>query len=128
MKKGILIFFSTIIICCGTAAIIYFYLFTETTIYFPTSDSVTCDISGSRRHVSFTPTLVIKERGKDKFLTKNLVKINDIILFTVREYTEEELLRNNINEQLSREIIFKLSTEFKIDYIDEIIFSGFVIV
>lgn len=127
MKKGILVFLSSIIICCGTAAIIYFYFFTEAKIYFPTSDSVICDISESRKHVQFVPVLVINERGKEKFLSKNIVKINDIILFSVREYTEEELRKNDINEKLSRDIINKLYREFQIDYIEEIIFSEFVI-
>lgn len=128
MNKGVMIFLMILVILGGGAAFVYFNFFTETTEYFTVSDTVVCNISDSRHHVQFKPILILNEKRKEKFLTKNQAKISDIILFTVRQYTEEELRKKDVQEKLSKEIINKLYWEFEIEYIQEIVFSEFVII
>ena len=62
-----------------------------------------------------------------EYLTKNNHIIRDIIVFTLRSKTEEELRSQNIDKTLRKEIVQRISEQMDIDYITAVYFNDYVI-
>jgi flagellar FliL protein len=61
------------------------------------------------------------------YLTENNHIIRDIIVFTLRSKTEEELRSQDIDKTLRQEIVQRISEQMGIDYIQTIYFNDYVI-
>jgi flagellar FliL protein len=62
-----------------------------------------------------------------EYLTENNHIIRDIIVFTLRSKTEDELRSNDIEKTLRDEIVNSLATKMGLDYIQTIYFNDYVI-
>ena len=73
---------------------------------------------------------VVLELNTDKqieFLDENLYMIRDTIIFSLREYTEDELRSTDIQNTINAELVTKLSNQLGVDYIQKVYFTDFVI-
>ena len=64
---------------------------------------------------------------KEEFLTENNHIIRDVIIFTLREYTEEELRSSDIEGILDAELVANLESALGVEYIQRVYFDDFVI-
>ncbi len=85
------------------------------------------DIKNSNRLLK---TDIIIHAADDTLLptfTENSHKIRDIIIFTLREKTGDQLQSSTIQQELRDEIIKKLNVEFETDTFQTLYFNEFVI-
>jgi flagellar FliL protein len=61
------------------------------------------------------------------YLTENNYIIRDIIVFTLRSKTEEELRSQDIDQALRQEIVQRISEKMEIDYITMVYFNDYVV-
>lgn len=127
MKKVLIIVTSLVVTTASIGIFFYVRSLPAPTLYFEPAKSMTSNMSDSKQFLKFTPVLVLNERGHDKFLTENASKVCNIILFSIRSKTEDELRDPNINQTLSREIVAKLQQDLNIEYVVDVTFSEFVI-
>lgn len=134
MKKKLIIII-VIILVVGAAGAYFFlndkpaekvYSFYEPGDYFVTN------IKDSKALIKTTIVLELhadeKElEGINEFLKENNHILRDIIVFTLRSKTEEELRAQNIDETLRTEIVKSISEKMEIDYISAVYFNDYVI-
>lgn len=95
--------------------------------YYVPGDFFVTNIKDSRYLLKTTIVLELSKEGMDEYLTDNNHIIRDVIVFTLREKTEEELRTSGIQDEIRREIVDRLSKEMEIDYLTTIYFNDFVI-
>ncbi len=131
MKK-ILIIVGGVLVVAGAA--VYFLFLApppepETMFYVP-GDYFVTNIADSTRLLKATIVLEISTTQKDevtKYLTENNHILRDVIVFTLRSKTEEELRSQGIEDQLRTEIVRNLKEKMGLDYITTIYFNDYVI-
>lgn len=94
--------------------------------YDPGRDFVT-DVSASNKHVKIKLIIEFENSKHKKFLEQNNHKIQDLILFTIRDKDEETLKSKDIKQILTREIIESLKNEYGIDSAKMVYFNEFVV-
>ena len=62
-----------------------------------------------------------------EYLTEHNHIIRDIIVFELRQKTEEELRALDVNTTLRKEIVDELSKQMGLDYIQNIYFNDYVV-
>jgi flagellar FliL protein len=132
MKKKIIIVVVIALVAVGAAA--YFLLFSgpaePKTGYYTPGDYFVTNIKGSERLVKVTLVLGISSTDLKK-AQKELTEVNhvirDIIVFTLRDKTEDDLRSDSIKEVLNTELVKKLNEGLGVDYITTIYFNDFVI-
>jgi len=131
MKKIIIIIVAVLLVAGGVA----YFLFLkpapppETSFYSPGDNFVT-NIKDSVRLLKCSVVLEISTTDTEKvtdYLTENNHVIRDIIVFTLREKTEDELRSLGVEEGLREEIKKNISEKMGIDYLQKVYFNDFVI-
>jgi len=132
MKKKVIIIVVIALVAVGAAA--YFLFLSgpgepKDGFYTP-GDYFVTNIKNSERLVKVTLVLGISTPDLVK-AQKQLTEVNhvirDIIVFSLREKTEDELRADSIKETLNKELVKKLNEWLGIDYITTIYFNDFVI-
>ena len=100
------------------------------TIYYVPGDYFVTNITDSTRLLKTTIVLELSTAEADKvteYLTENNHILRDIIVFTLRSKTEDELRSNGIEETLRTELVNNLESKMGLDYIVTIYFNDYVI-
>lgn len=131
MKKKLIII---ILILAVVGAALYFFVFSgpkkpEISYYTP-GDYFVTNIKDSTRLVKVTIVLGLESTdptGTEEYLTKVNHVIRDIVVFTLRDKTEEELRSDAIRDTLTVELVKNINEGLGVDYIKTIYFNDFVI-
>lgn len=132
MNKKVIIIV-VLVLVVGVAAA-YFLLFSgpkepQEGFYTP-GDYFVTNIKDSTRLVKVTLVLGLSTpdpaKAQEELTAVNHV-IRDIIVFTLRDKTEEDLRSDSIRESLNTELVQKLNEGLGVDYITTIYFNDFVI-
>ena len=131
MKK-ILIIVAVAVIVAGAAVYLLFLMPPPApeTVYYVPGDYFVTNISDSTRLLKTTIVLEISTTDPDgvtEYLTENNHIIRDVIVFTLRNKTEDELRSNDIEKTLRSEIVNNLESKMGLDYIVTIYFNDYVI-
>jgi len=130
MKKIIIIIIAVVVVAAGVAAYFVFFNDREPPVirvsYVP-GDFFVTNIKDSKYLLKTTIVLELNKEGMEEYLTEYNHIIRDIIVFTLREKTEEELRGNGIQDELRAEIVEKLKNEMDIDYIVTVYFNDYVL-
>lgn len=131
MKK-ILIIIAIAVVVAGAAAYLLFFMPAPEpeTVYYVPGDYFVTNIADSTRLLKSTIVLELSTTDKEgvtKYLTENNHIIRDIIVFTLRSKTEDELRSNGIEDTLRTEIVGNLETKMGLDYMKTIYFNDYVI-
>jgi len=131
MKKVITII--VLILAVGAGAVYFLFLAPppepETIFYVP-GDYFVTNIKDSSRLLKTTIVFELSTTdpsGDQKYLTEHNHMLRDIIVFTLRSYSEDELRAEGIQDELRREIVEKLREQMNLDYIQTIYFNDYVI-
>lgn len=132
MKKKLIIIVVAVLVVGGAAA--YFLVFSgppqPQVGYYTPGDYFVTNIKDSSRLVKVTLVLGLltpePTKAQEELTQVNHV-IRDIIVFTLRDKTEDELRSDSIKESLNTELVKKLNEGLSIDYITTIYFNDFVI-
>ena len=131
MKKVIIIILAVLI--AGGAAVYFLFLTPPPkpeTIFYTPGDYFVTNIKDSEALIKVTIVLELSTTEPDKtneYLTANNHIIRDVIVFTLRGKTEEELRSQDIEKQLRTEIVSNLKEKMGLDYITTIYFNDYVI-
>ncbi|MGI6193206.1 MAG: flagellar basal body-associated FliL family protein [Christensenellales bacterium] len=134
MKKKIIIILAVVLALGGAAA--YFFLFSSPAenvySYYEPGDYFVTNIKDSRALIKTTIVLELNAPANEmdeinKYLKENNHVLRDIIVFTLRSKTEQELRAENIDETLRAEIVKSINEKMGIDYITSVYFNDYVI-
>ena len=100
--------------------------------YYEPGDYFVTNIKDSASLIKTTIVLELCVYEKDleditDYLTQNNHIIRDIVVFTLRSKTEEELRSQDIAETLRREIVQRISEQMDVDYISTVYFNDYVV-
>jgi len=131
MKK-ILIIVLVALIVAGAAVYLLFLMPPPApeTVYYVPGDYFVTNIADSTRLLKTTIVLELNTADPDgvtAYLTENNHILRDIIVFTLRSKTEEELRSNEVEKTLRDEIVNNLEKKMGLDYIETIYFNDYVI-
>lgn len=135
MKKKLIIIILAVVIIAAAVSVYFFVLKKapekEYSFYSP-GDYFVTNIKDSASLVKTTIVLELYAFESDMedittYLTENNHIIRDIIVFTLRSKTEEELRAQDIDKTLRQEIVQRISEQMDIDYIDTVYFNDYVI-
>ncbi len=131
MKKVITII---VLVLIAAGALTYFLFLAPPpevqTSYFVPGDYFVTNIKDSTRLLKVTIVIELSTTNPDEtqeYLTERSHIIRDNIVFLLRSKTEEDLRSNDIQKTLREEIVDRLKTELKLDYINTIYFNDYVI-
>ena len=131
MKKTIIIIVAVLLVAGGAVYFLFLKPAPEPEIsYYSTGDSFVTNVKDSLRFLKTTVVLEISATDTEKvqeYLKENNHVIRDIIVFTLRQKTEEELRSIGIEEQLREELRKNISKKMGIDYLQKVYFNDFVI-
>ena len=131
MKKIIIIIVAALLMAGGAVYFLFLKPAPEPEIsYYSTGDSFVTNVKDSLRFLKTTVVLEISATDTEKvqeYLKENNHVIRDIIVFTLRQKTEEELRSIGIEEQLREELRKNISKKMGIDYLQKVYFNDFVI-
>jgi len=96
------------------------------TSYVP-GDYFVTNIKDSARLLKTNVVLELTTDKAEEFLVANNHIIRDVIIFTLREHTEEELRSSGIEDILGVEIVTNLESALEIEYIQRVYFDDFVV-
>lgn len=134
MKKKLIIIILAVVIV--VAACLYFFVFQKPPVkeysFYSPGDYFVTNIKDSTSLIKTTIVLEIYAFEKDEekiteYLTENNHVIRDIIVFTLRSKTEDELRAQDIDQTLRQEIVQRISDQMDIDYIATAYFNDYVI-
>lgn len=135
MNKKLVIIIVVVLIA-AVAATLYFTMFKKppekiNNFYTP-GDFFVTNVKDSSSLIKTTIVLEINVYEKDlekitEYLTENNHVIRDIIVFTLRSKTEEELRAQDIDAILRQEIVQNISNQMDVDYITTVYFNDYVI-
>lgn len=135
MKKKLIIIILVVLIVVAAVCIYFFVLAKpaekEYSFYSP-GDYFVTNIKDSTSLVKTTIVLELYTYESDieditTYLTENNHIIRDIIVFTLRSKTEDELRSQDIDKTLRQEIVQRISDQMDIDYIATVYFNDYVI-
>ena len=135
MKKKIIIIIA-IILVVAVACIYFFVIAAEPSekvyCYYTPGDYFVTNIKDSSSLIKTTIVLELYVQEGDMedvtaYLTENNYMIRDIIVFTLRSKTEEELRSQDIDKTLRQEIVQCISEKMDVDYITTVYFNDYVI-
>lgn len=130
MKKVIIIIAAVVLVGAGVASYFLFFANKEpepVEVFYVPGDYFVTNIKDSKYLLKSTIVLELNQEEKEEYLTEYNHVIRDIIVFTLREKTEEELRSSGIQDVLRTEIVEKLQEEMGIDYIVYVYFNDYVI-
>lgn len=130
MKKIIIIIIAVVLVGAGVASYFLFFSNKEAPViraFYTPGDFFVTNIKDSKYLLKSTIVIELNEEGMDEYLTEYNHIIRDIIVFTLRDKTEDELRNSGIQEELRKEIVQKIKSEMDIDYVVDIFFNDYVI-
>ncbi len=92
-----------------------------------TGDCFVTNIKGSTRLLKTSIDFAVDDESHDDYLTENNGVIRDVIIFTLRKKTEAELRNEGSQDDLRKEIVKALKSEFDMEYLETVYFSEFVL-
>lgn len=135
MKKNLIIILVVVLLAGAAAA--YFLFFNNQPAekvysYYEPGDYFVTNIKDSRALIKTTIVLELHAPQNqmdtiNAYLKENNHILRDIIVFTLRSKTEEELRADNIDQTLREEIVKSISEKMGIDYISNVYFNDYVI-
>ena len=135
MNKKLIIIIAAVLVVAA-AVCVYFFVIAKPPekIYsdYEPGDYFVTNVKDSNSLIKTTIVLELYVYEKDldditEYLTKNNHIIRDIIVFTLRSKTEEELRSQDIDKTLRQEIVQSISEQMGIDYISTVYFNDYVI-
>jgi flagellar basal body-associated protein FliL len=131
MKKIIIIIVAAVLVVGGAV----YFLFLQPppepgTSFYSTGESFVTNIKDSLRLLKTSVVLEISTTETEDvktYLTENNHVLRDIIVFTLREKTEDELRSMDVQDGLREEIKANISDKMGIDYLQKVYFNDFVI-
>ncbi len=128
MKKKIIIIV-VLILGAAAAGVWYFTKPPEApkTIFYSPGDSFVTNIKDSKSMLKTTIVLALNQEGMEEHLKENNDVIRDVIVFTLRKKTEEELRSPNIENELREEIVTNLKKTLDAKYITSIYFNEYIV-
>ena len=131
MKKIIIIIVAALLVVGGAV----YFLFLQPppepeTSFYSTGESFVTNIKDSLRLLKTSVVLEISTTETEDvktYLTENNHVLRDIIVFTLREKTEDELRSMDVQDGLREEIKANISDKMGIDYLQKVYFNDFVI-
>jgi flagellar basal body-associated protein FliL len=131
MKKIIIIIAAALVVVGGVAYFIFLKPAPEPEVsFYSPGETFVTNIKDSVRLLKASVVLEISTTETEKvteYLTLNNQVIRDIIVFTLREKTEDELRSMGVEEGLREELKKNISEKMNIDYIQKVYFNDFVI-
>ena len=131
MKKIIIIIIAVLVVAAGVAYFLFLKPAPEPeTSFYSTGENFVTNIKDSLRLLKTSVVLEISTTDTEtvtEYLTENNHVLRDIIVFALREKTEDELRSLGIEEQLREEIRKSISEKMGIDYLQKVYFNDFVI-
>ena len=95
--------------------------------YYIPGDYFVTNIQDSHSLLKTTIVLALARGDREEFLAEHNHIMRDVIIFVLRDKTEEELRSPDIQDKLREEITAKLSEKLGIDYITTIYFNDFIL-
>ena len=95
--------------------------------YYVPGDYFVTNIKDSHSLLKTTIVLALARSDREELLAEHNHIIRDVIIFALRDKTEEELRSPDIQDKLREEITAKLSKKLDIDYITTIYFNDFIL-
>jgi len=131
MKKVIIIIVAVLVV----AGVAVYFLFLKPApepelSYYSPGESFVTNIKDSVRLLKTSVVLEVSTTDTEEvqeYLRENNHVIRDIIVFTLRGKTEEELRSMGIDEGLREELRKNISKKMGIDYLQKVYFNDFVI-
>jgi flagellar FliL protein len=131
MKKVIIIIVAVLLVAGGAVYFLFLKPAPEPELsYYSPGESFVTNIKDSVRLLKTSVVLEISSTDTEEvleYLKENNHVIRDIVLFTLREKTEEELRSMGIDEGLRKELQENISKKMGIDYLQRVYFNDFVI-
>ncbi len=130
MKKIIIIIVAVVLVAAAVASYFLFFSNKEPEVievFYVPGDFFVTNIKDSKYLLKTTIVLELNQEGMEVYLTEYNHVIRDLIVFTLREKTEEELRSTGIQDELKTEIVAKINQEMGIDYIVDMYFNDYVI-
>ena len=131
MKKIIIIIIAVLVVAAGVVYFLFLKPAPEPeTSFYSTGENFVTNIKDSLRLLKTSVVLEISTTDTEtvtEYLTENNHVLRDIIVFALREKTEDELRSLGIEEQLREEIRKSISEKMGIDYLQKVYFNDFVI-
>ncbi len=135
MKKKLIIIIAIVLV--AAMACVYFFVIAAQpaekvySCYTP-GDYFVTNIKDSSSLIKTTIVLELYVHESDleeitAHLTENNYIIRDIIVFTLRSKTEEELRAQDIDQTLRQEIVQRINEQMDIDYISTVYFNDYVV-
>ena len=130
MKKKVIIIIVSAVVVIAAAVLILSGMSKEkepVISYYEPGDYFVTNIKDSTRLLKAAVVLELTTDKAEEYLSENNHIIRDIIVFTLREQTEQALRATGVENELRSEIVAKLAQTMNIDYIQSIYFNEFVI-
>jgi len=135
MNKKVIIVIAAVLVVAA-AVCVYFFVIAKPAekihSYYEPGDYFVTNVKDSNSLIKTTIVLELYVYEKDlddttEYLAENNHIIRDIIVFTLRSKTEEELRSQDIDKTLRQEIVQRISEQMGIDYISTVYFNDYVI-
>ncbi len=131
MKKIIIIIVAVLLVVGGAVYFLFLQPPPQPEIsFYSTGESFVTNIKDSLRLLKTSVVLEISTTETEDiktYLTENNHVLRDIIVFTLREKTEDELRSMDVQDGLREEIRTNISDKMGIDYLQKVYFNDFVI-
>lgn len=85
------------------------------------------NVKGSTRLLKTTIVLSVDDESKTDYMTENNQIIRDVIIYTLREKTEDELRSTGAQDDLRKEIVQNLKEKLDMEYLVTLYFNDFVL-
>lgn len=130
MKKIIIIIIAVVLVAAGVTSYFLFFNDKEAPViraFYVPGDFFVTNIKDSKYLLKSTIVIELNQEGMDEYLSEYNHVIRDIIVFTLRDKTEDELRSTGVQDELRAEIVARIKSEMEIDYIVDIYFNDYVI-
>lgn len=132
MKKKLIIIIVLVVVVLGAVGYFVFVPKPEPepeVSYYVPGDFFVTNIKDSVRLLKTTIVIELSTEDEEanQYFTENNHIIRDIIVFTLRDKTEEELRATGVQDELRSEITENLKDRMGVDYIETIYFNDYVI-
>ncbi len=128
MVKKLIIIGVAVLLVAGA---VYWFFFKPpappTPSFYVPGDYFITNVKDSQKLLKTTIVLALERDDMEEFLIKHTHVIRDVIVFVLRDKTEEELRATDIQDALRREITNQLENSLAIDYITTIYFNDFIL-
>lgn len=131
MQKKIIIALILVIVLLISGGVTYFVLAhkasqPEVYIYDP-GDFFVTNVSDSKCLVKADILMELSDKDTNKYLTDNSFKVRDVVVRILRSKSYNDIIRADIQDDIEKEIIDKLSQEYELSGIENVYFNEFVV-